>query len=805
MADNTDTITDNAGFNIILDRMLNFGFNYFGAGSNDEGGGYKEFLGQTPTAFIVGGKFRWTDNSADSADYGVSGFIRIGANYHVFGALRIATTIGRGAYTTQTTRPTKNISPSSDATITVNKAVSKWVGLDFDAGGNIYMSDGGTGATPVWVRKGLISTWAAGNILEIGYISHITDRTDIASFSAQISAFYIEYDTIADIGGTITVTNPISYESNFYLSAMGDASIRVNDRALLNIATHKAEIGNYIAIIANSELGVFLGEMSRLKNVNKNTWDYILSPAGNKLAKIKCGISPIVQEGIIRIMDAETGSSSILRDVDETFGNYATRIVSITKNNYRSIIAAPSTAEFYGTPHEIIGTGDFTTPVTLTATEGDVDNLYFYDETQILLSNRMNNNLSGHYDVGLDAGFTQQLRHHLGDNDITNLDSIKITLVVSFRKVSRYGTNTINLFLYNVVDDYHEFIEAFKGEEIGGNSRIRPDDDSYGLDECVFFRKTVTIDNPTDYLRGTSNYIDVLIGVPTESIIGGHTIHTWFSNVEFVFSDDIQETQGQYLPSAPAGTTDIPFTTDANFPALPLNDAININDRYKVVKTVEDFLTDVFAISTFGLAIEQNITDADITAIPTDYTDKYIIQLLRDVTNKLNAIWWIDPVLETLMIKSLDNLLTVDYTLTYADVYNGRIFFDFDGKDIKENITATGRSLTSTTTIAADISKSLGAEDVVYTEPTILDIKSLDDFRDAKKVLHKSLKSTVSIHVDLDTGDYSGFSMGKLIPCKFPNASDPYILDDTLLIAGIGYTQENSKPIVVFKLEKRFT
>lgn len=646
----------------------------------------------------------------------------------------------------------------------------------------------------------------ADNLTSLGYYMQ-----DVSASNVQAIHFVVETSVAA--GGSLSLPSNIhSYKFDYYLGAQGAGNIILSDITIATNATHESNHGDSLAYYVDSNIPIFLGEFRYHKMLNIDTLQYVFETAGVKMMRQIVELSPVIKDIAARHF-VTTNTTSVLWDKDETFSDYSSRIMVATHANEKRSSFHPMTERITDVPGTTVGSG---LPGAKTPTDetGDIQYLYFYDPrdgTQSINDNRALNARSIENNEFGDIGFGYEMAFILPVDDVANISKVNVEITLSHRRQSRYGSNGPYIKVYDNPSSYYRTFYTITGSDMGGNSQITGVDDNFGEDETPAYTVNFSITlNPSNYFTTSApgQIFRYIIIIPNESITGSHTLHVWYSKVEVEFSAAQTRTIGQYKPTTPSGTTDIPFTTDSVLTVLPSHDYIAKHDTIQICYTVDDFLDLAFTGAT--MAIDHDITGGDSEAISTDYTKRTFYQLLQEVTDRFNAIWWVDVAQSKIMIRSIDNLITVPITLTFDDVFQNQFWFEYDTRNIKNNVRVVGRDISSDSDISGTISPALGEEQIIYPATQLIDKRSVDKMLASKKLLHTNPITNVNMSINpTKTGkDYSSLGVGKLVVCKFPDASDPYILDDTLLIIGIGGEKSIAtahKEVIYINMRKRFS
>lgn len=690
----------------------------------------------------------------------------------------------------------------------------------YSAGGEA-MSGVGAGARLLEIQLGGSYSCTVGNVWVVIYTQAQTGTIDIPGASDDGDGLQggtgggnPDDPGTKGIGGTLGYPTVYNVKSESFINNMGSATIDFNDIDLVNIAAHVANAGKFIEIWNGIDIKVFQGELLGMQNLDDNHLQYIMTAAQAKFNDVKVGLDPRIINQIVRNIDYNDSTDvNILNDNNASFASYPTRIAVFTMSNQKKRVY---NAAFTPTGATDIVLKPFTDSPSYNITpddeEGGLQYTYFQDED---LNPNINSWGVEHF-TGITADHIGiELYYNIFVTNITNISKIVLDLIVSFRNISNYGAVDDGFYpiigIYNYtdaayVDGIGEIYELYQlpKQDIFAE---KDSDDNFGRSECpnkhisIDITKVITDEGWTlsqffneieSHGDKTQYQIRICIGSGFD-LSFNHTIHLYKNQLTLDLIDIEPPTQSQFAINT-GNSTSITFDTNASLTLLPSQDGFSNNDIYSICKTYEDFVTDAFDAKSWNWTLNMQVTDAALQGLNIDYTNKVWYELLQDVTDRFNGIWYIDEQENELRIYTFDNIVIANRTLTFRDLKDKRVFFKFDWSNIKDNVTVIGKNNNATLALSPTITHDLGDEDAIITAPEILDYQSLVQKATEEGKRMVSPLQIFTVEIDIDYGTWDEFKKGQQVVVKFPDENDAYILDDTLLIYGWGYEKTGTNP-----------
>jgi hypothetical protein len=731
----------------------------------------------------------------------------------------------------------------SEQTVFTSPAVGhKLIGLHFKNNGNVdvlYNTDSN-------VIGADVTTWTGDKISEFGFFSRMGSS---GSRSCSVGDLFLSADIGTALGGTITDPgfNEIVVQS--FINTLGQGEGKVSEYNLSNMSTHIANIGKYIQVFMPNGNIAFQGELRRLSMLNKDHINYLFRHNAKKFNNLDCShnntnANPVVYAGIVRNLDFNDSSNvNIINDNNASFDNYSSKIAVFKLTDPQKKTYHPE----WGVTiyrEEVLTSDDPGGPdpgsiVVPDDTDGLTANLYFMDPDEPTDNSDLVASTANQWAAQLNPTLTTKkslcmistIQVFLDSaSSFDNMTKITFNMVVSFRELSHYfqpgTTSNPRIVWFNNSSGEFDSIRKIETNDAGGLYKQKDNDDIFGEDETPDIHLSIQITNMTDiddyFLQvednGTTIQYKVLLGVrggiaSSAQILGEHTVHVRKCEMVIEFDTDESESQGHFPVGTQIGTTDIPLTTNATLTLTPSQAGYSAGDTYSITPTVKTFIETLYASlkADAGLLwdLDLDVSGTEIYGITTNFNDKYFVFLLQQVTGDYNGSWWIDEDVSLLKIKSIDNLVTLTETITFADALDGKIFFDIDGATLADLAKVVGKTSTVTKSVAAT-NLSLGEETIIENDPSLIDVGAVTGRVDSLVSRAGLVLNGFSIVLDMEItalspSNYSDIKKGVLVPCKFPSASSPYI-SDTLYCIGVEYHKGKStghKGILMAHFRKR--
>lgn len=546
----------------------------------------------------------------------------------------------------------------------------------------------------------------------------------------------------------------VEYFGNSALGAGGIMSIIVADYQETNTDILLANnMGNEI-LINDAVYGndLFRGEISDFKTITDSIIEFICDEGGRKLLNQPCNHNPIIASGFFGYLHDDTNE-----DKDADYQNTTTWIA----NNY------PLTGEKAASNVIVVHSYSVTASEELDAINGLISYLYYDDGTRISDAsgiNAYNTADASHNVVVYDLYFDFYLHVKAG----STLES----LVLKFKGGTSGGTFTTNPSIMIHDYDFPQAVTIYTSDESDGTTReidlelnitgtLTDYLDAVGAENDSGFQKY----NIRIYFR--SGKLD------SPSALG---LQTYFAEIEATFDND--QTSGISIGKITTGTdsTTIVFDPAPSWALddFPLADGFGKNDIFYVTKWMDAIFTDIFAAYDGTFVLDQNVTGLDLLAEARDLTQIMVYDLLQKYSTILNFPWWYNG-LNSIVMRSLDNLTDSGITLTEADAVGGRgaIAISIDTDNLRNKLIINGDLVSGEVNITPEYALAQGNEVEIHEDPTINSAKHIIDALAKKKLVHTNASKYISIPLSFTNPvqSYENVALGSEIGMKYPNAS----------------------------------
>lgn len=410
---------------------------------------------------------------------------------------------------------------------------------------------------------------------------------------------------------------------------------------------------------------------------------------------------------------------------------------------------------------------------------------------------------------------------------VASIDSIEVEL--STRELNKFGATNDNdddpfIGLYDSSNTRYEGA-YLRGDDVGGRW-IGDTDSGSSLSVTPYVVKKITADDIADM----SNNPDVFI--TTIGTTGGMTIYrirmmvsggqdslnrkflgirTAF--IELTLDANSLPEKGVEVISGTA-ISSITFGTLGSDGKAPIHDGCGIDDLYWITDTLDDQINTI--ASQWSITINDNITNSDVLALTSDYTNSSRWKVLQDICDLSNSVWWYDPSADSYEIVSVDNLSDSGLVITRYDIVDyhtpGAWSFEIMADNIRDTLTIKGDSAFGTQSVSTtpEFTHALGDEEATINRPDITSYYQLKKLlaNEVKKYEKARLRATFTLDYDNRYQSYSGLTLGDLITLRLPDADSTVVCDEQLLVTQLQFQrkpQGKMRRLVTVTAESRYS
>lgn len=637
--------------------------------------------------------------------------------------------------------------------------VVRWWGLRFKTDGSVDMIEAaqtGTRDPPTMdvTDSNIITGVTAAKILEVGFYGE-GDGSQTRFYRAKIGA---DPFTTTDLElGTAKI---ISQTALHAPAGQGYGKVLISDPRLANYATLLGNVKKLVSVRDTTYWNSFvLGEVDSLSIIDKDTVSLSISNNAVKARKQKCNHNQVIYSNFMKYVRDD----AILDHVDAIPTGLTGYAVSMEKKNLKAMTIYP------------ISLVEDHSPDT-----GDINSLY--QEGEML-------------DYGSDKDYSNdytQFTFHLyitSKNDITKL---KLNLKYKIRAENNgYYINP----LWEVFQNGAWWTLYEVDEEAEGGGYV-PIDISH-LDVLPMDMFTITNLLETVDSLNTSGYVEYSLKIrffSGQRNVLDNDFHVYiFDIIQLVVETDNVEqpvTVGQGLVDAASDADIIVFdnvTPTRNIEKFPASEGFGDGDQYFITKWLDDIMIDIFNNADTLFSYSQNITDIEDHVIFTnDLTMEFIYNVLETVKSTLNAPWWLNTENNSIIQRSIDNLVATGLTLTNVDFVGGLagISYVVDGKNIRTHATVIGKNDTVTSAIDEEYTPEGGNEEEIVVRPNISNPTALN--KELLSLIKKHTNANVALSGTIDYSsllqNYSSISLYKTIIVTLDDGDGNEIISKTLTI-----------------------
>lgn len=553
-------------------------------------------------------------------------------------------------------------------------------------------------------------------------------------------------------------------EANARIGTSSVAKIVISNPQLSDFTTLLDNIGKVIYVIDSTDSKImFRGEIWGYKlTANGDRIVFIASSLGRSLTDVLCNTNNLIGKGTLRYLHTNNND-----DKDAAYINLETWIG-------HAIICEKATANITVIYPHVLTDG------ALVPASGSLNSLYHEDEELVYGPHFPNNGVvQFDYYVYLKSG--------------VDIKDITVEFVMQLEKSGDpvWHTSTI-LKIYNGDTSLYEIIETLDHEEGGG------------YQDFNIAISLATLGTITDYLgtvagANDSGFIQYRLRLRYEE--GEHDVnqlilkfHTMKCTI--TLNDAIGPGIGQGKIHADSDAVGLVMdeTPEWALDDFPLADGFGDEDIFYISKFMDDTVVDVARNSLTKLLFDWNVTGLSSMPDPNDRTNEYISDWLTTLTNRLKSIWFEAFALNTIKVRSMDNVSSTGIALTEADHPRGRSAFtlDYDGRQIVDTVKIFGKYDTQEDSTTKEYTMRLGERQKVYQENEVINAMSLQAIATNKVIQHSYGKMEFRWLLNLTDPNqsYADIEMGDTVELSIDNKAGNEILSFTganeLLI--LGYT-----------------